>query len=758
MQTIKKTEQGIENIGNLARNNRLDELKELLVQHEAELGDPRWWSHGKNKSLMECAARDAILAGHEDVVELLFKAGLPINIHAYTDDTNLNKEPLIHFAVKSGKLSMVKLLVEYGVKIYFTPHDCSDRRNDNYGLRTAVKEGHEAIVDYLLECGADANGLCDKERCVELYGGITFLARAAEDGNTHIVESLIKHGADIPSTLNLAYKKKIVYGYKECVSAIQLNCTNTKELQQKADELRTAYTRMVRTCMDYAFGCNFEAKSKDALDLYGGGLVFLKDEDVSGMNFIGVSVAGRPVTLDMLKKEAKSGAENAIITTVDLKKLDNEARKNALRSYLEAVQTERGSLVSEEGIVNLVPLSEAAKIGDIDVVNTRIQAGADPNLEEELPITSAIKNGHPEIVKILLEAHAVHKAKKAKQLFTEAKKFISSLEPSVKTLSVVKGRVHRISIPLKSDKCQIIIPGDKRLTSIMRMIREIGQESLNESIQDIVKDAEAKKRNFVMLVGRDGSTKHFKYSNQADRKKLRKEITNIIKDSEDGWNYFPAIFTNESNCDVLETLIITQYQDMDKSKTAVSNVINVRGYENGVSKELNKDPGCVNMMFAALGQKDGIVLLKLLKEHGADFNAISEDGSTLLCKAVCALLSGKYIEENLKMLDFLLANGANPRIKGRDGLSPLMLLIEKKDSSQLTEDAIELLITRFVQHGVNEPKKHAVESGQLSKPPIRRWSLFCLHNQIKPPQSEEPSIGKQETTELDKQKNNCLIM
>ncbi|WP_419420736.1 ankyrin repeat domain-containing protein [Legionella sp. D16C41] len=948
-------------IYNLSKNNKITELKELLAQQQTRLGGHYFWDYHTDSHLIEGAARDAILAGHEDIVKLLFDAGLSPDAYAYIDDNNRGLAPLIHFAAQSGRLSTVKLMVEYGAKIYLTKRDNRDGWNDNYGLRTAVKEGHVDIVDYLLDCGADANGLCGGGTMGELYGGTTFLARAADDGNIHIFESLIRHGAKVPSTLNLAYEKIYVHGYREYISAIERNYSDRdriskleyafnifyqnrstfnvnysltskakaffaelnellkdvdklknnerekdnflrlltdnlskqfniivndkdrlkrdlnnllnsleefdkkkRELQEKADKLKNSYTRIVRICMDYAIGCDFEAKSTGLFSGEYGGLVFLGDLDVSGMNFIGVSVAGKPVTQEILEKEAKSGAQNAILTPLNLMALDDQGRKDSLVSRLNTALDKKGRLVSKDGVINLIPLERAAAIGDVAAVKARVQAGEDPNLENGSPLVSAAQNGHIEIVKILFNAHAEHTANKANRLISEAREFISH-NPSVAFLSVVKGRVHKTSIPLTPDKYQIILPGNKKLTSVMHMLRGIGKDTLNNAIQTIALDAEAKNQNFIVVVNHDRSIKLIEYSNLTDRKALIETITPMIKLAADEWNYFPAIFTNSNNFDVIETLIISQYQDAAKSKTAsieaieaarkqnhiaiveflqdnqdvnqqdndgntllhkaiktgdlervrelilkgadvnlenkdgqtplsiaakysgsewdmsdkhtkivqillenkadpnkfkwssplelainagntkvvamllpvtIKNEIIRKSYLTPEHKELRRDPWYVDMMFSALHKKDGIALLTLLKEYGADFNVKSEYGSTLLNEAIYALPSfsnitstmsdlvrggygaahmrnalektqkqliedsEKYFQDELKMLDFLFENGADPRIGGRDGQTPLALLIDKKDLNYL-EKAAEIVMDRFMNHGAN---------------------------------------------------------
>lgn len=339
------------------------------------------------------------------------------------------------------------------------------RRDDEIQkqLRTAVIEGNADRVDDLLKNGANPNGLCRYQygdprfpfmtaeillHSVDLWGGTTFLAKAAENGNIRIIESLIKYGADIPKTLFLAYEKMYEHGYKKAEFELTYDCSETnwiykyrdvldaitkqnreffsddneyrlselgkrffdrliKEesfrdtffndhytdgldkdffnlqlnnllieikkvdekkriLQQEVNDLKIPYERIVRTCMDYAMGCDFF------------NLSFLADLDVSGMNFVETSVRGARVTRESLAKVATSGADNAIIRIGDLMSLKDEHRKTALMTFLGAhldnreVEAKKAMLESKG-----LPLSEkgmAVKLATLGVHRSKVQS------------------------------------------------------------------------------------------------------------------------------------------------------------------------------------------------------------------------------------------------------------------------------------------------------------------------------------------------------------------------------------------------
>lgn len=217
MQVRSEAHHDLETIANLIKTNKAEELRKLL--DEARLTEESPWFYRASSEIIKNATRDAMLAGHEEIVKLLMDAGISPDAGAYIEDgENRRWHTFMHYAVKSGKLSMVKLLVENGAKIY--THE-PDNRHENEGIRTAIIEGHKDIVDYLLECGAEPNALCKGDIVGVFDKGITFLARAALDGNLPIVESLVKHGASVPLALRLAYKEMYVDQYKEYLSAIR---------------------------------------------------------------------------------------------------------------------------------------------------------------------------------------------------------------------------------------------------------------------------------------------------------------------------------------------------------------------------------------------------------------------------------------------------------------------------------------------------------------------------------------------------------
>lgn len=559
MHTSEPVQKTVENlifeINGLASKNKAAELKAFLIENlQTKLSGANSWNYETSRKLIESTAFYAIQRGFDNILEVLLEAGLstdaePLNHSVYDDVYESRfKKQLIHYAVEAGKLSTVKLLVEYGAKVAPTRHEYITYDQDleekriALALRTAIKIGNAEIVEYLLECGADPNGLYYAAHDEE----ITYLAKAADDGNTAIIESLVNHGLDITWDIMVTYRNRDNLG------------------------LKNSYQQIIKTIMDFASGCDLApGPSSIYKDLY-----FLTNLDVSQMNFIGVSVAGKPITRALLEKETKSGAKNAIITVTDLMKLSDDARITRINNRLNAIIAKHGCLSMDIGsfwskerdILNLVPLIWASHVGDIDAVHERIQAGDDPNIEDRLffiegyPLVAAAKKGHLEIVKMLATAHANHTANNTQKLINEAKEFIAH-HPQITSFTVINGRIKPLPLPTISDKVFVTIPDDVSFTDVIRLMRSIGLDDLKQTIaaQNSI-SGESKFIMFPAAIYHEGIVfPLIKYESLTpeNRKAMLKIILN---------DHPPFIFTNVNNFDLIEVLIISQAQHMDKAE------------------------------------------------------------------------------------------------------------------------------------------------------------------------------------------------
>jgi hypothetical protein len=83
------------------------------------------------------------------------------------------------------------------------------------------------------------------------------------------------------------------------------------------------------------------------------GLSMLKDFDVSGFNFVGVSLNGVPITREMLQSAGIRGAENALYTMEDIERYPDKKRRDLLNGRLERAFLLQDRVI-KEGVVNLV--------------------------------------------------------------------------------------------------------------------------------------------------------------------------------------------------------------------------------------------------------------------------------------------------------------------------------------------------------------------------------------------------------------------
>ena len=125
-------------------------------------------------ALGETALMLAALRGDLEVVRQLLVHGAEVNPSG-------NWTPLIYAAVK-GSVEISRLLLAYGAQI-----NAAADSNGLTALMMAAREGHVALVAFLLASDADPN--------LKSHDGITALAAARQREHKEIVELLVKAGA-----------------------------------------------------------------------------------------------------------------------------------------------------------------------------------------------------------------------------------------------------------------------------------------------------------------------------------------------------------------------------------------------------------------------------------------------------------------------------------------------------------------------------------------------------------------------------------
>jgi ankyrin repeat protein len=124
------------------------------------------------------AVADAAMAGDRAMVRQLLQDGADVNSAQGDGMTAL------HWAAMRGDLEMTEMLLYAGVNLRATT-----RLGAYTPVMLAARNGHGAVVEALLEAGADGTAANST--------GTTPLMMAAASGDTTAVASLIRHGADI---------------------------------------------------------------------------------------------------------------------------------------------------------------------------------------------------------------------------------------------------------------------------------------------------------------------------------------------------------------------------------------------------------------------------------------------------------------------------------------------------------------------------------------------------------------------------------
>lgn len=642
----KPVDSDLANLSNLVKDNKFDEIKDIVRRAKAKGWKWKW----DDKRYVECAVRDAILLGQIGMVRFFLNEGFLENKRAYgKGNSGKNRSSLISVAAKSGNLAIVKLLVERGADIRPKNDDNGNFHydgGDDSAIEAAVQAGHADVVDYLLKKGANANGSVIFTIIKEVYGGsvglCTFLAIAVQDGNFPIVESLLKHGASIQYALTIANQK------------FQLDLQDAAQKKQELEQnkLKDSYVHLIKTLLDYAVGIYF-LDEKDVLRI-------LKEIDISGFNFIGISIEGQPVTCEMLIERGLKGADKALVSINDLENLQDVTRRKALISRWENRTREQGSLINNEGIVNLVPLWLAAEIGDIEAVKTRLAAGVDPNNGISIvcaPIVLAAEAGHADIVKMLAEHPKINRLTIAK------------------AVDGAKSHKHEeIAASLSERHVNAVDEKRNTLLHIAVAHEDIGQ---------------------VQFLINHGANIHLKNKERATPLCIAASIKN-----EKGSAIVRILLENYANANRCD---IDGYSPLRRAIYA--------GNSESVALLLphTEKKVYVDLMFDALDvlcDKNKIEILSLLKEYGADFNDKSRNGNTLLTLAIRPLLgrlcmrSQEDFKKQLKLINFLLDNGADINLGNRNGDTPLYLLI-KDHKWQHNEEGYKQALELFVQRGAN---------------------------------------------------------
>ena len=405
----EKSLYNFKDLSRLVKSNNLIGVKEVVtnaqksaLQEYGKDTDKVSWTYADDDKHIENAMRDAILLGHDGIVKFLLEQGVNPNNWVHINRTaTVYTFHQIYFAIIKNNLPLVELLLKYGAII-----DPKNPYDDIY-LYTAIENGFHDIVKCLLQHRVTPNEVLTFRDKYNVSYLIFCLGYAANINRRDIVELLITQGADISRALKLNYENFISH-YNQAEYYIKYGEVEKRdELLKDRNVLIETYRSSTFILMDYALGVDF-----DSLD-------FLKEIDITEMNFIGISVQGQPITCEILKDLGLTNAEKAITKIQqmpDINVLDmTTAHLSSFQSRLiHAFVKHGGTIDKQSGIVNLVPLWKAVEKGDIESIKARLKSKEEnPNLGNpnypycdttaSIPINIALKNRRLDIAKCLIE-------------------------------------------------------------------------------------------------------------------------------------------------------------------------------------------------------------------------------------------------------------------------------------------------------------------------------------------------------------------
>ena len=131
--------------------------------------------------------------GNAAMIELLLKSGADPNAPLPGGET-----PLMT-AARTGTLTAVKVLLANGARV-----EDKDERRGQTALVWAAAEGHAAVVQALIDAGADFRA--------RVPSGLTPLMFAAREGRLNVVRTLLKAGAEVNETIPVEGPRRRAYG------------------------------------------------------------------------------------------------------------------------------------------------------------------------------------------------------------------------------------------------------------------------------------------------------------------------------------------------------------------------------------------------------------------------------------------------------------------------------------------------------------------------------------------------------------------
>ncbi|WP_165483103.1 ankyrin repeat domain-containing protein [Legionella genomosp. 1] len=548
------------------------------------------------------------------------------------------------------------------------------------------------------------------------------LYEAALLGNKQIVELLVNAGASVEEAINLAYNK-----YGQWASG------------------REQYQQIANILFDYAAGSDFPSYN-----------VFYPLE-LNNLCLFGVSVQGVPVRLDQLRQNHPK-PENSLLTINEIDNLPDERRTAILKNIDKIAELRGGVLVANDGIAYLQSIACLAEYGDIELVKTRLQAGCNPNeVKQNYPhepaLILAISNNHLDIAR-LLASHPQMNRPTLKEAIKICERDHPDLVEFLSLLYDVNALNEKGDAPIHIAAKKADIDAIKRLLSYPNIDVNKRNGAGHTALEIIAKRADKPLEVSAII-------------------KLLIERKADVGDCKNRSALYNAVAAN--NYEAVSLLI----PHVDKSPIRYSSFTG--------NTECPWYDQLLSIGLHAVGKRSFnkmLVVFEILRDHGADLNAIDSNGNRLIHLAIEMLpsvneatsraqqfkflhqgldrgvnLEQEYRKKSIKgytdqfneTYNFLLGLiqlGVKPTVPNDVGMTPLHILLKQHPFNWLEKSEADLkdMLKPFIETG---DELHAADN--KGKTPIQyaeqyNPSLVSLLNEIsderKSPIKEEPGPTK----------------
>lgn len=582
------------------------------IKNAKKISGSRWYEEAG----LDDAILEAIFSKQIETVSFLLEQGVYVQ-HSIKRPDTFDSRSLIYFAVQSGYLPMVELLVGKDPKI-IVPFD----RGNNDAIEAAIQFNQPEIADYLLQHGAYLGESSFSE---------TYLAHAATLGHTAVMRVLLKHDASILQALKSAHKQ-----YREKSSDSFDTNKDEAERQAKRRELKENFEAQVQLLLDNAVGVELANDSMNKHYSVYEDFQFLEDIDASKLSFIGVSYKGEIDLLPFLEKTTSlklNNIDKALFKEAEIDGIEDAKRRNALKENIAVCKQQRGFEITSNGLINLIPLWRAVLNNENETVAIRLAANVNPNEPNPngtTPIEYAAKYGHKAIVEMLAQNEKIDKTT-----------FINAIN-NAKYLGH-----HDIAEYLF--ECSPVNATDKDGKTLLHLAASDGNVEWVQHLLKMGADANQFDRNHhtPLIIA-------IKLSAYNEKKSL--EIIKLLL----AHGADPNLFRGSMSSPLEHAINPGDYSSSPGDPEVIDLLLSVTDKnalkrENLKTGEIYYDPWYSDLIFTAYFSKNPIPVLALLKKYGADFNVAQEyTGETLLNRALYDL--------QIPVLKFLLENGADPRV------------------------------------------------------------------------------------------------